>query len=79
VGALYPVVIIISSQVTLALCAGQFNAADVLKEVSVFDTVDPGARYSSKVWRLGDFCKLREIGDIDDPLYGNMGGADEPG
>ncbi|GJP81548.1 hypothetical protein CLOP_g11688 [Closterium sp. NIES-67] len=55
----------------------KFNAADVLKEVSVFDTIDPSARFSSKVRRMGDFCKSRVVDDIDDPLYGNMGGPEE--
>lgn len=55
----------------------KFNAADVLKEVSVFDTIDSTAKFSSKVRRMGDFCKTRVIEDIDDPLYGNMGGPEE--
>ncbi|CAI7820846.1 unnamed protein product [Closterium sp. NIES-53] len=61
----------------LLVVMDKFNAADVLKEVSVFDTIDPTARFSSKVRRMGDFCKSRTVDDIDDPLYGNMGGPEE--
>lgn len=61
----------------LIVVMDKFNAADILKEVSVFDTIDPSANYSSKVRLLGSFCKSRNVGDIDDPLYGNMGGPEE--
>eukprot|EP00271_Cylindrocystis_brebissonii_P009893 TRINITY_DN2546_c0_g1_i5.p1 TRINITY_DN2546_c0_g1~~TRINITY_DN2546_c0_g1_i5.p1 ORF type:complete len:482 (+),score=69.83 TRINITY_DN2546_c0_g1_i5:255-1700(+) len=61
----------------VAAVMDKFVAADVLKEVSVFDTIDPTANYSAKVRRLGDFCRTRQVEDIDDPLYGNMGGPDE--
>lgn len=64
----------------------------------MFDTINPEAKFSSKVRRLGDFCQSRKVDyilfcrgafvghkfflsfqveDIDDPLYGNMGGPDE--
>ena len=46
----------------------KFIAADVLKEVSVYDTIDPTAHYSVKVRRLGDFCKLRQVRSCRIPL-----------
>lgn len=61
----------------LILVMDKFVAADCLKEVSVFDTIDPTAFYSSKVRSLGEFATGRKIGDIDDPLYGNMGDPSE--
>eukprot|EP00850_Spirogloea_muscicola_P017762 SM000156S02118 [mRNA] locus=s156:10065:13264:+ [translate_table: standard] len=60
-----------------AAASMQFNASDVLKEVSVYDTISPGANYSSRVRRLGEFARTRTIKDIDDPLYGNMQGPEE--
>eukprot|EP00850_Spirogloea_muscicola_P021702 SM000258S09118 [mRNA] locus=s258:23636:26742:- [translate_table: standard] len=61
----------------LLLVMDKFNASDVLKEVSVYDTITPGANYSSRVRRLGEFARTRTIKDIDDPLYGNMQGPEE--
>eukprot|EP00850_Spirogloea_muscicola_P011292 SM000069S20729 [mRNA] locus=s69:600082:603228:+ [translate_table: standard] len=61
----------------LLLVMDKFNASDVLKEVSVYDTINPGANYSSRVRRLGEFARTRTIKDIDDPLYGNMQGPEE--
>jgi hypothetical protein len=55
----------------------QFNASDVLKEVTVYEAIDKEGRYSYKVRRLGEFCRKRTVEDIDDPLYGNMGGPEE--
>lgn len=66
----------------LVLVMDKYTAADVLREVSVFETVNPAARYSMKVRRLGEFHpRLGAAGssgvpdgeDIDDPLYGNLG------
>ena len=52
-------------------------------QVSVFDTINAAGGYSRKVRRLGEFhpdlARLRapDAQDIDDPLYGNAGGAGE--
>lgn len=52
-------------------------------QVSVFDTINSSGNYSKRVRRLGEFHpRLAEImtpdgQDIDDPLYGNEGGASE--
>lgn len=43
-----------------ALCL-QFNASDVLKEISVYDTIDSKGRYSVRVRRLGEFCRNRHV------------------
>eukprot|EP00244_Chara_vulgaris_P008450 TRINITY_DN3322_c1_g1_i1.p1 TRINITY_DN3322_c1_g1~~TRINITY_DN3322_c1_g1_i1.p1 ORF type:complete len:286 (-),score=59.50 TRINITY_DN3322_c1_g1_i1:905-1636(-) len=61
----------------LVVVMDKFNAADVLKEVSVYDTINKEGHYSARVRRLGEFCCKREVEDIDDPLYGNMGGPEE--
>jgi protein-tyrosine phosphatase len=72
----------------LVLVMDKFTAADVLREVSVFETINPSARYSLKVRRLGEFHPRLgaapsgsdpDAQDIDDPLYGNpnAGGAEE--
>ena len=65
----------------LVLVFDKYTAADVLREISVFDTIDPGARLSSRVRRLGEFRSTTstapDAADIDDPLYGNFGGAKE--
>ncbi|PRW60191.1 tyrosine phosphatase [Chlorella sorokiniana] len=66
----------------VVLVVDKFTAADVLREVSVFDTIKSwglGPTYSSKVRRLGEFNPAAtaaaaatnpEAGDIEDPLYG---------
>eukprot|EP00210_Caulerpa_lentillifera_P006713 g6415.t1 len=65
----------------LVLVMDKFTAADVLREISVYDTIQKEKRYSVKVRRLGEFhpkLKLNEQTDgqdIDDPLYGNYGGT----
>lgn len=52
-------------------------------QISVYDTIDKEARYSTKVRRLGEYhpglnaTKDQEGQDIGDPLYGNEGGVDE--
>ena len=64
----------------LVLVMDKYTAADVLREVSVYDTVQKERQFSRKVRRLGDFhpqMKHSEDSDgqdIDDPLYGNYGG-----
>ncbi|KAL2630983.1 hypothetical protein R1flu_015669 [Riccia fluitans] len=61
----------------LVLVFDKFNASDVLKEVTIYEAVDKTSRHSGKVRRLGEFCLSRSIEDIEDPLYGNMGGPEE--
>jgi hypothetical protein len=52
-------------------------------QVSVFDTINSAGGYSRRVRRLGEFhprlakIKSPDAQDIDDPLYGNVGGAAE--
>ena len=64
----------------LVLVMDKYTAADVLREVSVYVTVQKETQYSRKVRRLGEFhprLKVRDDADgqdIDDPLYGNCGG-----
>lgn len=61
----------------LLVVMDKFNASDVLKEVTVYEAIDKEARYTHKVRRLGEFCRTKKMEDIDDPLYGNMGGPEE--
>lgn len=61
----------------------------MLREVAVFDTINPGGFYAARVKPLGAYAAaapgacargpagLPACGDIADPLYGNSGGADE--
>lgn len=64
----------------LILVMDKYTAADVLREVAGYDLIDKGANFSSKVRLLGDFHpdlvtrKDPDAQDIDDPLYGNVGG-----
>jgi hypothetical protein len=63
--------------------------AQVLREVAVFDTINPGGFYAARVKPLGAYAAaapgashaapggLPPRGDIADPLYGNSGGAGE--
>jgi hypothetical protein len=52
-------------------------------QVSVYDTINKAGNYTAKVRMLGQFH--RQLGaskepdgmDINDPLYGNVGGEDE--
>ena len=52
-------------------------------QVSVYETINRAQQYSKKVRMLGEFhpqlaqTKVQDGQDIDDPLYGNMGGPDE--
>ena len=56
---------------------------DLSLQVSVFDTINSAGGYSRRVRRLGEFhpqlakIKSPDAQDIDDPLYGNVGGAAE--
>lgn len=52
-------------------------------QVSVYDTINPDGNYCRKVRLLGSFHPQLAVrvgpdaADIDDPLYGNVGGAAE--
>ncbi|PNH11781.1 hypothetical protein TSOC_001350 [Tetrabaena socialis] len=70
----------------LLLVMDKFTAGDVMREVSSFDLVNRSAQFSYKVRRLGEFIggfqakQAQEFGDeqdIEDPLYGNVGGPEE--
>ncbi|KAJ7541447.1 hypothetical protein O6H91_10G059900 [Diphasiastrum complanatum] len=61
----------------LLLVMDRFNASDLMKEVTLHEAIDKRTRYAYKVHRLGEFSSSRLIEDIDDPLYGNMGGPKE--
>lgn len=67
----------------LLLVMDKFTAADVLREVSGYDLINRSGQYSEKVRLLGEFHPLLTgsnvpgAQDIDDPLYGNVGGAEE--
>lgn len=39
----------------------QFNASDVLKEVTVYEAVDKEAQYCYKVRRLSEFCRTKVV------------------
>ena len=49
----------------------------------MFDTISKDAQYTKRVRRLGEFhpelgpSKATDGQDIDDPLYGNVGGSQE--
>ena len=53
------------------------------REVAVFDAMNPGGGYSNRIQQLGTFAPTADAGqgilseDINDPLYGNSGGAQE--
>ena len=54
----------------------------VYREVAVFDNMNPGGGYSNRVQQLGTFAATNAqqgflCEDINDPLYGNSGGAQE--
>lgn len=53
----------------LLLTFDKFTAADVMREVSVYDTVDPSGRYAPKVRSLTQFHP-RPLDEVGDPLYG---------
>lgn len=67
----------------LVLVMDKYCAADVLREVSVYDTINKAGKYSAKVRMLGEYhkqlsgSKQPDGQDIDDPLYGNIGGQEE--
>ena len=53
--------------------------ADVMREVTIYDTIEPQANYSAKVHALATFHASGRLDEIDDPLYGSTdrGGAEE--
>lgn len=67
----------------MVLVMDKFTAADVLREVASYDLINRSGGYSVKVRRLGDFHPVLgkktepDAQDIDDPLYGNVGGEEE--
>ncbi|KAI5056690.1 hypothetical protein GOP47_0028508 [Adiantum capillus-veneris] len=61
----------------MLLVMDKFTASDVLKDITLYETIDKNNDYCWKVRRLGEFCLGRKIDDIDDPLYGNVGGEQE--
>eukprot|EP00240_Pyramimonas_obovata_P006022 CAMPEP_0118923580 /NCGR_PEP_ID=MMETSP1169-20130426/2051_1 /TAXON_ID=36882 /ORGANISM="Pyramimonas obovata, Strain CCMP722" /LENGTH=322 /DNA_ID=CAMNT_0006864593 /DNA_START=187 /DNA_END=1155 /DNA_ORIENTATION=+ len=60
----------------MLLAVDKFTLADVMREVSVYDTVDASRNFCSRVRHLGEYSRGRQIKDVDDPLY-NGGAGDE--
>ena len=65
----------------LVLCMDKFTAEDVMKEFSMHELSLAEAReedlLTARTRLLGDFLGEGEDNQIDDPLYGNLGGAEE--
>ncbi|KAF8057642.1 ptpA [Scenedesmus sp. PABB004] len=68
----------------LVLVFDKYTAADVLREVSSYDLINPGGHYSARVRLLGSFhprlatkAGQADAQDLDDALYGNVGGQAE--
>ncbi|DBA97292.1 TPA: Low molecular weight phosphotyrosine protein phosphatase, variant 3 [Trebouxia sp. C0004] len=67
----------------LVLTMDHFDYEEVYREVAVFDAMNPGGGYSNRVQQLGKFAATAGSQastfseDINDPLYGNSGGAQE--
>lgn len=67
----------------LVLTMDHFDYEEVYREVAVFDAMNPGGGYSNRVQQLGNFAAIPDSQastfseDINDPLYGNSGGAQE--
>ncbi|KXZ53329.1 hypothetical protein GPECTOR_7g1223 [Gonium pectorale] len=75
----------------LLLTMDKFTAGDVMREVSSFDLINRSMPFSYKVRRLSEFlggAEARGLAaaygndgpdalDIEDPLYGNVGGEEE--
>lgn len=59
----------------LILAVDRYVAADAMKEVSVWDTIQKEVEYCFKIRGLYEFDIVGQ--DIDDPLYGNVGGDEE--
>jgi len=67
-----------SSAVPRCFCE-LMQPADVMREVTVYDTIEPQANYSAKVHSLAPFHASGHLDEIDDPLYGSTerGGPEE--
>ncbi|GIL49691.1 hypothetical protein Vafri_5981 [Volvox africanus] len=76
----------------LLLVMDKYTAGDVMREVSSFELINRTTHFSEKVRRLGEFlaplathgsAAVSQYGgeadelDIEDPLYGNVGGEEE--
>jgi len=59
----------------LLLAVDRYVAADAMKEVSVWDTIQKEVEYCGKIRGLYEFNPKGT--EIEDPLYGNTGGAEE--
>lgn len=60
------------------------NHCTVVLQVSSYDLINPGGQYSARVRLLGSYhpqlaaqADQTDGQDIDDPLYGNVGGEEE--
>ncbi len=75
----------------LVVVMDRFDQEALLREVAVFDALNPGGCYCARVRRLGEWApparasasasaldRARSLrGDVVDPLYGNLGGEAE--
>ena len=64
----------------MMLPVDKFTAADILRECTVYDTINPKGGYVDKVRTLAEFNSIPgKVTEIDDPLYGSLtpGGPDE--
>lgn len=59
----------------LLVAVDRYVAADAMKEVAVYDAIQKEVEYCSKIRGLYEFGEGNE--EIDDPLYGNVGGEAE--
>lgn len=59
----------------LLVAVDRYVAADAMKEVSIYDTVQKQVEYCGKIRGLYEFGELAQ--EIEDPLYGNVGGDQE--
>lgn len=59
----------------LLVAVDRFVAADAMKEVAVYDTIQKEVEYCGKIRGLYEFGDRKE--EIEDPLYGNVGGETE--
>lgn len=73
-----------SSQPAPTASTHHHSLPQVYREVAVFENMNPGGGYSSRIQQLGTFaCSVTKpqqgllCEDINDPLYGNSGGAQE--
>jgi len=59
----------------LIVAVDRYVAADAMKEVSVWDTIQKEVEYCAKIRGLYEFGRSGK--EIQDPLYGNVGGEEE--